>query len=369
MKCSALRSVILVLSHLGIVFAMVGSPAPLSAQVRTKAVQETVDYVLERFGRTAAREGAETLARRVETMAARHGDDFLRAIRQVGPRAIPLVEEAGSHATQAVRALALHGEHGATWIVGRPKGMQLFLKYGEEGAAALVTHKGIAEPVLEHLGRPALKALQAASPQQGRRLAMMIEGGELARIGRTAELLDVIGKYGDRAMTFVWDHKGALATTAALTAFLGHPDAFLNGAKDLAQIVGENAIKPVEIPASRQEGIAGHSHSRRKQGDSRWRLHSGCRGSTSGFRGDRRNDGRFATTASRQVAAFPMIPTSMNEAEMLNLLIALWRDVLIGYPPARRIRSKRGRWELRIHRDRPVARHLPNRPSKTKAPG
>ena len=46
-------------------------------------------------------------------------------------------------------------------------------------------------------------------------------------------------------MTFVWEHKGALATTVGLAAFLSNPEAFINGAKDMAQIVGENAVKPV----------------------------------------------------------------------------------------------------------------------------
>jgi hypothetical protein len=121
----------------------------------------------------------------------------------------------------------------------------LFLKHGDAAAAALVKHKGIAEPVIERFGQPAVRALQASNMQSGRRLAMMLEGGELAKIGRSQELLDVIARYGDRAMTFVWQHKGALTTTAGLTAFLANPQAFITGARDITQIVGENAIKPV----------------------------------------------------------------------------------------------------------------------------
>jgi hypothetical protein len=152
---------------------------------------------------------------------------------------------------KAVQLLARHGEHAATWVVSRPKGMQLFLQHGDEAAAVLVKHKGIAEPLVEKFGQPAIKALQTANAQGGRRLAMMLEGGELARIGRHKELLEVIARYGDRAMNFVWEHKGALATTAGLTAFLAHPEAFITGAKDMAQIVGENAVKPLaQAPAA-----------------------------------------------------------------------------------------------------------------------
>jgi hypothetical protein len=226
-------------------------PARAGTGGRTKAVRETVEYVMGKFGRTAVREGAETLARRVETLAARHGDEAFQAIKKVGPQAFHLVEEAGAHAKQAVSAMARYGEHGATWIAARPKGMQLYLKFGEEGAATLVKHKAVAEGVLERFGEPALKALQAANPQNGRRLAMLLEGGELAAIGRTPELLEIVGKFGDRAMDFVWAHRGALVTTAMLTAFLRNPEPFINGTKDLAQIAGETVVKPVlAIPAS-----------------------------------------------------------------------------------------------------------------------
>ena len=187
----------------------------------------------------------ETFARKIETYAARHGDDFIKAVRQVGPRTFHLVEEAGVHGNKAVKVLARHGEHGAVWVVSRPKGMQLFVKHGDEAAAMLVKHKAIAEPVIEKLGKPAVKALQAANIQSGRRLAMMLEGGELAKIGRSHELLEVVAKYGDRAMSFVWEHKAALATTVGLTAFLANPEAFINGARDITQIVGENVVKPV----------------------------------------------------------------------------------------------------------------------------
>ena len=71
----------------------------------------------------------------------------------------------------------------------------------------------------------------------------------LARLSRPRDLLEMISRYGDRAMDFVWKHKGSLAVTAVLAAFLADPEPFLNGAKDLAKVVGEKAIRPVaEVP-------------------------------------------------------------------------------------------------------------------------
>src|SRR5271169_3389613 len=148
---------------------------------RSKVAQETAEYVLQRFGRQAAREGAEGLARKIEVYASRHGDEFVQAVRQVGPRTFHLVEEAGVNGGKAVQVMARHGEHGATWVVARPKGMQLFLQHGDEAASALVRHKGIAEPVIDKLGKPAIKALQATNTQGCRRLSMLLENGDLSR--------------------------------------------------------------------------------------------------------------------------------------------------------------------------------------------
>jgi hypothetical protein len=234
-----------------ILLFIAGAGSVRAGGARSKVAKETADYILQRFGRQAAREGAETLARKIEVYASRHGDDFVKAVRQVGPRTFHLVEEAGVNGGKAVQVMARHGEHGAAWVVARPKGMQLFLQHGDEAAVALVKHKGVAEPVIERFGVPAVRALQGANVQSGRRLAMMLENGELSKIGRSQELLEVVAKYGDRAMTFVWEHKGALATTAGLTAFLANPEAFINGARDITQIVGENAVKPlIEAPAA-----------------------------------------------------------------------------------------------------------------------
>jgi hypothetical protein len=55
---------------------------------------------------------------------------------------------------------------------------------------------------------------------------MLAEDGTLARTGRWSELLAVIGRYGHRALTFVWRNKGALTVTTVVTAFLDDPEPF-----------------------------------------------------------------------------------------------------------------------------------------------
>ncbi len=215
------------------------------ADAKSRAAAEVAEYVAQRFGRQAVREGTEALARKIEAAAAKHGDEVFEAVRKVGPRALPLVEEAGAHGKQAAQVLARHGEPGAAWVVSRPAAMKLVAQHGEGAAAVLVKHAGVAEPVVEKLGAPAIRALEATGPQGGRRVAMMLADGDLGKIGRTEEVLEVIAKYGNRGAAFVWEQKGALAVGTTLAAFLSRPEAFINGAEKLGGTVAENVAKPL----------------------------------------------------------------------------------------------------------------------------
>ena len=219
--------------------------AEARADLRSKAAREAAEYVLKKFGVTAVREGTETLAERIAVAAARHGDDAIAAVRKVGPKALSLADDAGEQAPKVLRLLSKHGEDAAVWVVRRPGGMELLSRFGDDAAEVLIKHKGLAEPLLERVGGPAVKALGAVGPQGGRRLAMMAQGGELAAIGRGPELMQVIARHGDPAMDFIWRNKGPLAVGTTLAAFLAEPEAFLDGTNRLAGTVAENAVRPV----------------------------------------------------------------------------------------------------------------------------
>jgi hypothetical protein len=241
------KTLILILAVLA---TLILAPSPAAADGKTKAAQEVAEFVLRKFGKEAAKDGAQALARRIERAALAHGEEVFQAVRQVGPRGLHLIEEAGAHSPQVARVLARHGEHGVVYVLRHPKALQLVLRHGEQAANVLVKSRGVALPAVESLGQPALRAFEAlGTAQNARRLAMMAaEGGELAQISRTAELLAVIEKGGDAAMSFIWRHKGALAVSATLAAFLAEPEAFINGAKDITHIATENVVKPVVRP-------------------------------------------------------------------------------------------------------------------------
>jgi len=215
------------------------------ADLASKAAQETAEFVLKKFGKKVLTEGTETFAERITASALRHGDDVIRAVRRVGPGALSLADEAGEQAPKVLRLLSKHGDDAAVWVIRRPAGMKLVSQYGDDAAEMLIKHKGLAEPVLEKLGAPAVDALRAVGPQGGRRLAMMTEAGELSALGRTPELMHVITRHGDAAMEFIWRNKGALAVGTSLTAFLAKPEAFIDGTNRLTETVAQNVVKPV----------------------------------------------------------------------------------------------------------------------------
>lgn len=215
-----------------------------SAGVTSAVLKETYELVVRKFAKEAAEEGLDVVAKNMDSLAAKYGDDALEAFRKVGPKAFRVVDEAGVEGAQAVRLLAKHGDD-ALWVVAKPSRLALAAKYGDDAAEAMIRHGEVAEPLIEKLGASATKALTSVSAQNGRRLAIMAEEGSLAQIGKSDDLLAVVGKYGDRAMNFIWNNKAALAVTAGLTAFLANPEPFIDGSLDLTKTVADATVRPM----------------------------------------------------------------------------------------------------------------------------
>src|SRR5947209_812512 len=80
---------------------LLSGAAPARADGKSKAAQEIAEQIARRFGKEAAKDGTEVLARRIVASAARHGGDHvLQAVKKVGPQALHLVEQAGAHGPQ-----------------------------------------------------------------------------------------------------------------------------------------------------------------------------------------------------------------------------------------------------------------------------
>ena len=210
----------------------------------TAAAREAAEAVLRKFGKELGEEGAETVAARLEALAVQYGDDALVAERKAGPRAMAAVEHAGASGGTAAKLLARYGDEGL-WIVEQPSRLRLAAQGGDEAAAALLKHKGVADAIVAGHGQTGARAIVSlADARSARRLAMMESSGELAKIGKTNQLLEVVSRYGDRGMDFVWRNKGALMVGTGLTAFLANPQPFLDGTRDLAEVAAQNVVGP-----------------------------------------------------------------------------------------------------------------------------
>ncbi|HEV3340684.1 MAG TPA: hypothetical protein VG125_10015 [Pirellulales bacterium] len=219
-------------------------PAVCLAGLTTKAAKEAAELVIRKFGKEAEEQGLQMLTRKIESLSLKYGDEAAIAVKKVGPRTFRVVEEAGENGLQSVRLLSRYGDD-AVWVAGNKSRLALFTKYGDGAAEAMIKQGKIAEPLLDSLGKPAANALKTVSRQNGRRLAMMAEDGTLRRIGRTDELLNVVGRFGDRGMNFVWRNKGTLAVAATLAAFLANPEPFIDGAVELTTAAAESVGKPL----------------------------------------------------------------------------------------------------------------------------
>jgi len=216
-----------------IVAAMaIGGLSEARAVVPTKVVTETMEFLVKRYGDDVLREGTETVTEQVTKVAAKYGDEGLDAVRKVGPRGIKVIQEAGENGLGAVKLINRYGDD-AVWVISKPKGMAIFVKYGDDGAKALIKHKGIAEEVIEAHGKSAVGALNAVGTREARQIAMLQKDGVIKAGEQGNELLDVVVRYGDKAMAFIWRNKGALAVTAGIGTFLANPEAYIDGGKEL----------------------------------------------------------------------------------------------------------------------------------------
>ena len=220
--------------------AVIGGNREARAVVPAKVVTETVEFLVKRYGDDVLREGTETVTEQVTKVAAKYGDEGLDAVRKVGPRGIKVIQEAGENGLGAVKLINRYGDD-AVWVISKPKGMAIFVKYGDDGARALIKHKGIAEEVIEAHGKSAVGALNAVGNREARQIAMLQKDGVIEAGKQGDELLDVITRYGDKAMAFIWRNKGALAVTAGLGTFIANPEAYIDGGK---QLIVEGVSRP-----------------------------------------------------------------------------------------------------------------------------
>jgi hypothetical protein len=221
-----------------------------TAGARSALLREAIEAVQRKFGKEVIEEFGETgsavLARKMENLAAKHGDELVAdAAGKVGPRMFRYIEEVGEDGSlKALKLMSRHGDE-AVWVVSKPGRFTMFMRYGDDAADAMIKHKQISEALIERFGSSGARAMAAVDGPAARRIAMMADGGDLGRMAQPAAILDVIGKYGDRAADWVWRNKGALVVVSVAAAFVANPELFLSGAVEVVRVGSEHILRPV----------------------------------------------------------------------------------------------------------------------------
>ncbi len=226
---------------------LTGVPGTASAGVGTLA-RELAEQLI-RVTSKVGRKTVDDLAHRIQRVLTRHGEDAADAIRKGGIEALEVLEKGGPHAPTRARILGRYGKR-AMGIARDTRALKLIAHHGDELADLYLKHgRAVVTPLVTRYGDDGVRVLASLSPKQARRWAIMHRTGHWDKIPKTQQqakqLLEILAKYGDRAMDFIWRHKGALAVTATLVAFLRNPELYINTAKELILRPVEKGIETV----------------------------------------------------------------------------------------------------------------------------
>lgn len=221
--------------HVVLVLLLVVPILPGMAAPLATAAREAAEFIIQKFGKRVPSQTVDELATAVGRAAANYGDTAVPFLRAAGHAGFDALERAGARAPEVIRLYAKRGDE-AVWVITSPNKLALFLRHGEEAVDALLKHQGVADTLIDRHGAEAAGALNRISRQNAQRLGMSADDGLLTATPRSPELLGVIRKHGDRAMSFVWTNRAALVDSALLAAFLADPESFFSGAKSLSPV-------------------------------------------------------------------------------------------------------------------------------------
>lgn len=238
-----------------IVVVLLAPSSKLFAQSKAAIAKEVAEQLIRRFSKEVADEGVEKLTSRLQAVVLSAGDDALKVIEKSGPRALRVLENSGADAAVSLRLLSKYGDE-AIGVLESPARLGIVRQFGQEAGEALIKHGAVAENLIASTGSPAVGAIKQLSNQGVRRLAMLADEPSTVALSKNPDLLGVVGRYGDRAMDFIWRNKLTLAGGTALAAFVANPEPFLDGTRELVEKSVDSLASNVGKPIAEQLGTA-----------------------------------------------------------------------------------------------------------------
>ena len=177
-----------------------------------KTIREATEYIAKRFGIELRREGKKQVARFI----AEHGDDGIRALKNVGPQVIELTAR---HGDDVARMCAAHSEDAALYLARNiDEALPVWRKFGKEGTDMMIKHPGLARPLLEEFGKNGLPVAKRLSSDNLERF-LLLTSKAAGKKGKQA-LLGKVLNTGDDVIEFLWKHKWKMAAGATLYTLL-----------------------------------------------------------------------------------------------------------------------------------------------------
>jgi hypothetical protein len=191
--------------------------------LQSAAARRVAREVAETFGREAVEAAEPRVLRLIET----YGDEAAAVLRKVGQPGVQAIERFGA---PGLKILSRWGDDGMRLLVMEGDAvLAAAARYGDDAVELMIRHPGVGRDLLAQFGAQAARTrLTTESAVTLARLADPIK-----RSGRSAEILALIEKSGDRVCDFLWRNKGIIFGAAILASFLHDPQPYLDGVKQL----------------------------------------------------------------------------------------------------------------------------------------
>ena len=199
---------------------------PVSRRNMRRLMMWFEDGVFDEAGEQASRQFMEIVARR--------GDEAVDVVWRAYRRGVP-----------ALRMIERYGDD-AVKLLRNPRAVSLIEKYGDDAAGAIIRHGDTAVDLIETYGDDAVRLLLRLDAREASRLYALLRGpSKLPLDGRGLKLFwECLRRHGKRALDFMWRHRKELAVAGVLAAFLAGPEPYLEGTRDLGEVVPEDAVEP-----------------------------------------------------------------------------------------------------------------------------
>lgn len=188
----------------------------LFGRVAGKAVKEAVEYTAKKFGIELGQEGGKQFAKKASQFIATHGDQGMRALKNVGP---DVMELTARHGKDVVRMCAATADDAALYLARNiDNALPIWREFGKKGTDLMIKHPGLAKPLLDQFGKKGLRVGKKLSSEDlGKFLTLSSKAA--TKKGKDI-LLDKVLKEGDKVLEFLWRHKWKLAAGATLYTLL-----------------------------------------------------------------------------------------------------------------------------------------------------